>query len=144
MKQSNKHLARGFTLLEMLVVMVLIGLLAGLVGPRLFGKVDTSKVQSTQVQIKMLENSVAIMALDVGSAPPAGAGLRWLTQRPDADPQRSAWKGPYIEGALPKDGWNNDFVYQTPGNNGREFSVISYGSDGQPGGEGTAADIMSK
>ena len=135
---------RGFTLLEMLVVMVLIGLLAGLVGPRLFGKVDTSKVQSTLVQIKLLENSVSMMALDINAPPPAGVGLAWLVQRPDTEPARTLWKGPYIDGALPKDGWGNAFAYQMPGLNGREFSVISLGSDGQPGGEGTAADIATK
>ena len=143
-RRTVPHWHRGFTLLEMLVVMVLIGLLAGLVGPRLFGKVDTSKVQSTQVQIKMLENSISIMALDINAPPPASAGLSWLVQRPDVDPARTLWKGPYIDGALPKDGWGNAFIYQMPGANGREFSIMSLGSDGKPGGEGTAADIMSK
>lgn len=141
---SFRHSDAGFTLLEMLVVMVLIGLLAGLVGPRLFGKVDTSKVQSTLVQIKLMENSVSMLALDINAPPPTSAGLSWLIQRPDAEPARTLWKGPYIDGALPKDGWGNAFVYQIPGLNGREFSVISLGSDGQPGGEGTAADIASK
>lgn len=134
----------GFTLLEMLVVMVLIGLLAGLVGPRLFGKVDTSKVQSTLVQIKLLENSVSMLALDINALPPVSADLNWLVQKPDTEPARSLWKGPYIDGALPKDGWGNPFLYELPGRNGREFSVISLGSDGQPGGEGTAADLASK
>lgn len=142
--RSFRSISAGFTLLEMLVVMVLIGLLAGLVGPRLFGKVDTSKVQSTLVQIKMLENTISIMALDINSPPPAGAGLGWLVQRPDSEPARTLWKGPYIDGALPKDGWGNAFAYQVPGLNGREFSILSLGSDGQPGGEGTAADIASK
>lgn len=124
--------------------MVLIGLLAGLVGPRLFGKVDTSKVQTTLVQIKLLENALSMMALDINAPPPASAGLKWLVQRPDTEPARSLWKGPYIDGALPSDGWGNPFLYEMPGRNGREFSVISLGSDGQTGGEGTAADIMSK
>lgn len=142
--RDRRALQAGFTLLEMLVVMVLIGLLAGLVGPRLFGKVDTSKVQSTQVQIKLLENAVSMMALDTNAPPPASAGLNWLVQKPDTEPARTLWKGPYIDGALPKDGWGNPFLYEIPGRNGREFSVISLGSDGQPGGEGTAADIASK
>lgn len=136
--------ASGFTLLEMLVVMVLIGLLAGLVGPRLFGKVDTSKVQSTKVQIKMLENAVQMMALDLNGLPPPAKALQWLTTKPDAEPAASRWKGPYLEGVLPKDGWDNAFVYKQPGLNGRELSVVSYGSDGVAGGEGTAADIASQ
>lgn len=135
---------QGFTLIEMLVVMVLIGLLAGLVGPRLFGRVDTSKVQSTQVQIKLLENAVSIMMLDINGPPPAGAGLIWLTTRPETEPASGLWKGPYIDGALPKDAWGNPFTYTVPGLNGRPFSIISMGSDGVVGGEGTAADLLSR
>jgi general secretion pathway protein G len=141
---APKRALRGFTLLEMLIVMVLIGMLAALVGPRLFGRVETAKVQSAQTQIKLLENAVSIMALEIGGLPPANAGLNWLTQKPEADPQRSLWKGPYLEGQLPKDPWNNAYVYKLPGLNGREFSVVSYGQDGQPGGEGMAADVASK
>ena len=136
--------ARGFTLIEMLVVMVLIGLLAGLVGPRLFGRVDTSKVQSTQVQIKLLENAVSIMALDINGVPPPAAGLTWLITRPDTEPASALWKGPYVDGALPKDAWGNAFSYKMPGLNGRESSIISLGSDGLVGGEGTAADLASR
>ena len=135
---------RGFTLLEMLVVMVLIGLLAGLVGPRLFGRVETSKLQSTLVQIKLLENSVAVMALDINGPPPPTAGLQWLTVKPEVEPARSLWRGPYIDGSLPKDAWGNPFLYQVPGLNGRDFSVISQGSDGAAGGTGAAADLASK
>lgn len=135
---------QGFTLIEMLVVMVLIGLLAGLVGPRLFGRVDTSKVQSTQVQIKLLENAVSIMVLDINGPPPAGPGLTWLTMRPETDPASGLWKGPYIDGALPKDAWGNPFTYTVPGLNGRPFSITSMGSDGIVGGEGLAADLASR
>jgi len=135
---------RGFTLIEMLVVMVLIGLLAGLVGPRLFGRVDTSKVQSTLVQIKLLENAVSVMALDIGAPPPVGAGLGWLVARPEPEPARSLWKGPYIDGALPKDAWGNDFRYQVPGLNGRDLSVISLGADSAVGGVDMAADLAIK
>ena len=134
----------GFTLLEMLVVMVLIGLLAGLVGPRLFGKVDSSKVQSTKVQIKLLENSISMMALDLNTLPPGDQALQWLTQKPTTEPAASRWKGPYLEGQLPKDGWDNAFTVKRPGLNGREISVISFGADGAPGGEGLAADLFSQ
>ena len=143
------HLGRtfkqmGFTLLEMLVVMVLIGLLAGLVGPRIFGKVDSSKVQTAQVQIKMIESGLQIMSLDIGTLSSGEAALKWLTNRPEDPSIASLWKGPYMEGSLPIDPWNNPYRVVMPGVNGKAFSVVSYGSDGQPGGEGLAADIMTK
>lgn len=143
-RSPRRQRAAGFTLIEMLVVMVLIGLLAGLVGPRLFGRVDTSKVQSTQVQIKLLENALSMMVLDINGPPPQAAGLGWLVSRPDVEPARSLWKGPYLDGAIPKDAWGNSFVYQVPGRDGRAFSVISLGSDGAVGGTEMAADIASK
>lgn len=134
---------QGFTLLEMLVVMVIIGLLAGLVGPRMFGKVDSSKVQTAQTQIKMLRSAVGIMQLDIGVAPPQDQGLKWLTEPPADEQLKSLWKGPYIDGKLPLDPWSNPFVYKVPGLNGQPFSIISYGLDGKEGGEGLAADLSN-
>jgi general secretion pathway protein G len=134
---------RGFTLLEMLVVMVIIGLLAGLVGPRMFGKVDSSKVQTAQTQIKMLRSAVGIMQLDIGVAPPQDQGLKWLTEPPADEQLKALWKGPYLEGKLPLDPWSNPFVYKAPGLNGQPFSIISYGLDGKEGGEGLAADLSN-
>lgn len=142
--RKNINQQRGFTLLEMLVVMVIIGLLAGLVGPRIFGKVDTSKVQTAQVQIKMLESSLQIMRLDVGTLPEGETALKWLTNKPEDSNIQALWKGPYLEGQLPVDPWNNPYKITSPGPNGKAFSVISYGADGKPGGEGLNADIMSK
>jgi len=133
---------RGFTLIEMLVVMVIIGLLAGLVGPRLFGKVDASKVQTAKTQIKMLKSAVGILQLDIGSIPPADGGLTWLTTAPPAEPQRGNWKGPYIDGRLPLDPWGNAYLYRVPGSNGQPYDVMSLGADGREGGEGQAADIV--
>lgn len=135
--------SRGFTLLEMLVVMVIIGLLAGLVGPRMFGKVDTSKVQTAQTQIKMLRSAVGILQLDVGVAPPQDQGLKWLVEPPSDEQLRNLWKGPYIDGKLPLDPWSNPYVYRSPGLNGQPYSIISYGLDGKEGGEGLAADISN-
>ena len=135
---------KGFTLLEMLVVMVIIGLLAGLVGPRLFGKVDTSKVQTAQVQIKMLESSLLIMRLDVGSPPNAESALRWLATKPDDANVGALWKGPYLDGAVPMDPWNNPYQIMMPGLEGKPFTVSSLGADGKPGGEGLNADVYAK
>lgn len=135
----KKH--AGFTLLEMLVVMVIIGLLAGLVGPRIFGKVDTSKVQTAQTQIKMLESALNIMRLDVGQTPPQDQGLQWLVTAPQDPTLQSLWKGPYIEGSVPGDPWGNPYQYKTPGVDNKAFSVYSFGADGKAGGEGLNADI---
>lgn len=139
-----RNLQRGFTLLEMLVVMVIIGLLAGLVGPRIFGKVDSSKVQTAQVQIKMIESALQIMRLDIGTLPEGTVALRWLTQPPEEANVRAVWKGPYLEGQLPVDPWNNPYQIIAPGPNGKPFTVVSWGADGKQGGEDLAADIMSK
>jgi general secretion pathway protein G len=140
--RSPHRTSRGFTLLEMLVVMVIIGLLAGLVGPRLFGKVDSSKVQTAQTQIKMLRSAVGILQLDVGQAPPADQGLRWLIEPPADAQMKAQWKGPYIDGKLPMDPWGNPYVYKVPGIDGQPFSILSLGLDGKEGGEGLAADVV--
>lgn len=139
--QKSLPVSRGFTLLEMLVVMVIIGLLAGLVGPKIFGKVDESKVKTAQTQIKMLESSLNIMRLDVGQVPPDDQGLQWLLNAPADDQLKSLWKGPDIEGAIPLDPWNNPYQYKTPGPSNKPYAVYSYGADGKAGGEGLNADI---
>ena len=129
----------GFTLLEMLVVLVIIGLLAGLVGPRLFGRVDTSKVQATEAQIKMLRGAIDTYRLDVGVLPDATVGLKALTTPPDS--VRARWKGPYMEDALPADPWGNPYQYAVPGADGRPYALYSLGADGKRGGEGVDADV---
>jgi len=129
----------GFTLLEMLVVLVIIGLLAGLVGPRLFGRVDTSKVQATEAQIKMLRGAIDTYRLDVGVLPDTTVGLKALTTPPDS--VRARWKGPYLEDALPADPWGNPYQYAVPGADGRPYALYSLGADGKRGGEGVDADV---
>lgn len=138
---TRRRVPRGFTLLEMLVVLVIIGLIAGLVGPRLFSKVDSSKVQTAGVQIKLLRGSVETLRMDIGIYPPADVGLAMLVV-PPADPVlRGRWKGPYLDEAVPLDPWGNAYLYQVPGEEGRPFSIISLGADGKPGGDGNDADI---
>lgn len=133
--------ARGFTLLEMLVVLVIIGLLAGLVGPRLFSKVDQSKVTTAQTQVKLLRGAVESLRLDIGRYPANEEGLSLLARRP-ADPALAArWRGPYLDDALPNDPWGQPYQYAVPGADGQPFALYSFGADGKPGGDGDAKDL---
>ena len=132
---------QGFTLIEMLVVLVIIGLLAGLVGPKLFSKVDSSKVQTAQTQIKVLKGSLEALRLDIGRYPTQTEGLTILDKAPTDEKLRAKWRGPYLDEAVPADPWGNAYVYAIPGSAGRPFSLYSYGADGKPGGDGVDADI---
>ena len=123
--------SRGFTLIELLVVLVILGMLAGLVGPRLFSNVDKSKVKTADTQVKMLRGSLQTYRLDVGSYPNTEQGLAALMHKP-ADVAN--WQGPYLEDELPKDPWNNPYVYKSPVDNLQGFALYSQGADGKPGG----------
>lgn len=125
----------------MLVVMVLIGLLAGLVGPKLFGRVDSSKVQTAQAQIKMFKGSLETFRLDVGRFPTQAEGLAALNQAPTEERAKARWRGPYLDQDLPRDPWDNAYVYSLPGANGQPFALYSLGADGKRGGEDTDADV---
>jgi general secretion pathway protein G len=131
---------RGFTLLEMLVVLVIIGLLVGLVGPRLFGRVETSKIQAAEAQVKLLRGAIETYRLDVGALPAANEGLEALVKAP-SDAIRPRWKGPYLDDAIPLDPWGNKYQYAVPGAEGRPYALYSLGADGKRGGEGADADI---
>lgn len=128
---------RGFTLLELLVVMVIIGLLASYVGPRYFAQVGKSEVKSARAQIDALEKALDQYRLDVGHFPTTEQNLTALITRP-ADEAR--WDGPYLKKAVPLDPWGNSYVYKQPGDHG-EYDLLSLGNDGKPGGSDTAADI---
>ncbi len=133
---------RGFTLIEMLVVLVIIGLLAGLVGPRLFGQADKSKIKAAEVQIKMLKGALQTLQLDYGRFPSDAEGLRLLVSPPSDPAMRSRWRGPYLDEAeIPLDPWGNPYQYSVPGADQHPFALYSLGADGQPGGEGANADI---
>ncbi len=129
---------RGFTLIELLVVLVILGMLAGLVGPRLFSNVDKSKVKTADTQVKMLRGSLQTYRLDVGSYPSTEQGLAALMRKPS---DVSNWQGPYLEDELPKDPWNNAYVYKSPVDNLQGFALYSLGADGKPGGDGLDADV---
>jgi general secretion pathway protein G len=133
--------ASGFTLLEMLVVLVIIGMLAALVGPRLFSRVDQSKVQSAQAQIKMLRGAVEGLRLDIGRYPTAEEGLVLLSKPPADVALARRWRGPYLDDALPPDPWGRPYQYAVPGADGQPFAIFSLGGDGKRGGEGVDADV---
>ena len=128
---------KGFTLLELLVVIVIIGLLAGYVAPRYFSQVGRSEVQVARAQIESIEKALDQYRLDLRRYPSAEEGLQALTTRPGNAP---AWSGPYLKKSLPTDPWGRPYVYRIPGQKG-EFELFSYGRDGKPGGTGEDADI---
>lgn len=135
----RRHL--GFTLLELLVVMVIIGLLVGYVGPRYFSQVGKSEVKAARAQINALEKALDMYRLDTGHYPDGESGLRALVEKPANE---ARWSGPYLSKGIPPDPWGHAYVYRSPGANGADFDLFSYGKDGRQGGEGEAADISSK
>jgi len=137
--RRTSYAARGFTLLEMLVVLVIIGLLAGLVGPQLLGRVDTSKVTAADTQIRMLKAAVETMRLDIGRFPTAEEGLQMLMDPPQDERIARKWRGPYLAEDVPMDPWGNPYNYQPA--TATKMILYSYGADGQPGGEGIDADV---
>jgi len=131
---------RGFTLIEIMVVVIIIGLLATLVLPRVIGRQEEAMVAKTKSDIHALSSALKLYKLDNFNFPSTEQGLDALTTKPQGDPQPKHYKdGGYIE-SLPKDPWGNPYQYLSPGEK-REFDLWSNGSDGQPGGEGTATDI---
>ena len=129
------HRARGFTLLEILVVLVIIGLIASLVGPRLFTQLEGSQVKVAETQTKMLRGAVETFRLDMGRLPTAEEGLAVLYAKP-ADPRAAErWRGPYLDEAVPLDPWDHPYQYSIPGRDGQSFALYSLG------GEGNDADI---
>jgi general secretion pathway protein G len=130
---------RGFTLLELLVVMVIIGLLAGYVGPKYFSQIGKSEIKATRAQIDGLGKAIDQFRLDVGRYPTTEEGLSSLIVRPA---NLTKWDGPYLSKNVPLDPWGNAYLYKSPGEHG-EYDLLSYGKDGQPGGEGEAADIVN-
>ena len=129
----------GFTLLELLVVIVIIGLLAGYVAPRYFAQVGKSEIKVAQAQIEGLGKALDQYRLDTGHYPSTEQGLAALMERPTTEPK---WDGPYLKKALPTDPWGKAYMYRFPGEHG-EYDIFSYGKDGQAGGTGENVDINS-
>lgn len=132
-------LQKGFTLLEMLVVLVIIGLLAGLVGPQLMGRVDTSRQTTAETQGRMLKSALDTMRLDIGRYPTKEEGLGMLVNAPEDERVARKWRGPYLSEDLPPDPWGNPYVYEPISSN--TVALYSLGADGEPGGEDINSDV---
>jgi general secretion pathway protein G len=129
----------GFTLIELLVVVIIIGLLASLVAPKFFGKLGTSRQNTAKAQIELFGAALDEFRLDNGRYPSSEEGLEGLREKPEG---LENWSGPYLPKAIPKDPWGRSYVYTAPGEH-YDYDLVSYGSDGEPGGEGEDADVVS-
>ena len=134
----------GFTLLELLVVIIVLGLLAGLVAPRIIGRVSEARTATARTQIELLVVALDNYHLDNGSYPTTAQGLAALRTKPASEPVPRNWRGPYLRKDVPLDPWDRPYVYRSPGEQTPGgFDLLSYGRDGQPGGEGEDADVTS-
>lgn len=134
-----KRREKGFTLIEMLIVMVILGLLAALVGPRMFGKVGKSKQKAAKAQIALFETALDTYRLDTSRYPTTDQGLQALRVKPSGVER---WDGPYLPKEVPLDPWGHPYQYRSPGEHG-DFDIISLGADGSEGGQGEDEDVVS-
>jgi len=135
----------GFTLIELIVVIVVLGLLAGLVAPQIFGRVSEAKAVSARTQIELISAALDGYRLDNGGYPTTQQGLQALMDRPTSAPVPTGWKGPYLRKAVPLDPWGRAYLYAAPGARTRNgFDLSTLGRDGQVGGEGEDADIIGQ
>ena len=138
--RTRRHREAGFTLVEILVVLAIIGLIMSLVGPRVLNSLSEAKVKSARIQVDAFGSALDLFFLDAGRYPTNAEGLNALVQRPE---NTTAWNGPYLRtGTVPLDPWGTPYVYRTPGQQ-RPYDLISLGSDKREGGTGTAADIIN-
>ena len=135
---------QGFTLIEIMVVMVILGILAGLIVPRIIGRPEEARRMKAKIQIQGFETALQLYKLDTGNYPTTEQGLQALVEPPSTGELAKSWReGGYLEkGQVPKDPWGNEYIYLSPGTHG-DFDIISYGADGLPGGEKFNRDIIN-
>jgi general secretion pathway protein G len=139
-RRSTRRGEHGFTLVEILVVITIIGLIMALVGPRVLNYLSEAKAKAARIQIESFASTLDLFYLDTGRYPSTSEGLGALMERPG---NIQGWNGPYLKGGtVPNDPWGHAYVYRGPGEHGA-YDIVSYGSDGQEGGTGTAADVTS-
>lgn len=137
--ESGMQQQKGFSLIELMIVLVILGLIAGIVGPQAMNYLGRGKSQSAKVQIENISAALDMYKLEVGNYPSASEGLKALVAAPGS---AKGWNGPYLKkGGVPLDPWNNEYQYKRPGSNGQPYDLLSYGADNAPGGEGDNADI---
>jgi general secretion pathway protein G len=141
MQKMNRKRNGGFTLVELLVVMAILAMLVGLVGPAVMQQFGGAKSDAAKIQIEELGSALDLYKLDMGRYPNSGEGLAALVQKPSGGDK---WNGPYLKkGKVPKDPWGNDFQYKAPGDQGRPYEIVSLGGDNAVGGEGENRDRHS-
>ncbi|MCS7316020.1 MAG: type II secretion system major pseudopilin GspG [Bryobacterales bacterium] len=140
LRERERRRQAGITLIEMLVVVTIIALFAGLVVPRMLRRTDAARITAARAQINAFMTALGAYKLDTGTFPTTEQGLQALRVRPQGVNQ---WQGPYLPQDIPLDPWGRPYVYRYPGEQGDEPEIVSYGADGQPGGEGVNADIVS-
>jgi len=141
---NRKNGQKGFTLIELMIVIVIIGILATLLIPRIMERPEEARRIKAKMDIKTIESALKLYKIDSGTYPTTEQGLEALIKKPETLPVPKKWReGGYLEGSVPNDPWGNPFYYTSPGSDGRDYEILSYGNDGQPGGTGRDADISS-
>ena len=136
-RRTQRGAESGFTLMELLVVLAILGLLMSLVGPRVLNQLGGAKTKTAAIQIKDLEQALEMYKLDVGRFPSGSEGLAALNSKPG---NATGWNGPYLKSDVPVDPWNREYHYKYPGERG-EVDIYTYGQNGTPGGEGEDSDV---
>jgi general secretion pathway protein G len=136
----HRRADRGFTLLELLVVILIIGLLTGIVGPRFLNQINRSEITAARAQIDSFDKALQAYRIDTGRFPASGQGLKALVSQPGDEPR---WRGPYLNGEVPLDPWGSEYQYRVPGQGGKPYQLLSYGKDRSAGGSGDDADVSN-
>ena len=134
---------KGFTLMELLVVMIILAALAAVIVPRMFSRAEQGRRAKAISDIKSLETAIDMYAADNGAAPTTEQGLQALVEQPTTSPEAKNWNGPYLKKQLPQDPWGGEYIYVSPGEHNVDYDIVSYGRDNREGGEGADADIAN-